>query len=226
MKIIPYGGLACPQTTFEIIMEYYTEKSKLILTEYGRNIQQMVEYAMTIEDRAERQRCVNTIINVMGNLFPHLRDVNDFKHKLWDHLAMMSNYQLDIDYPYDVPKAREHTVPDKLPYPSPTLRNRHYGRFLQQFINVASAYEGPDKIRFITIIANQAKKSYLLWNGESVSDKKILDDLRELSGGKLQFSDDEIKLRDSRELLYSPQKNKNYTKQKSRSNYNYKYKQQ
>ncbi len=208
------------------MMEYYTEKSKLILTEYGRNIQQMVEYAMTIEDRAERQRCVNTIINVMGNLFPHLRDVNDFKHKLWDHLAMMSNYQLDIDYPYDVPKAREHTVPDKLPYPSPTLRNRHYGRFLQQFINVASAYDGPDKIRFITIIANQAKKSYLLWNGESVSDKKILDDLRELSGGKLQFSDDEIKLRDSRELLYSPQKNKNYTKQKSRSNYNYKYKQQ
>ena len=207
-------------------MEYYTEKSKLILTEYGRNIQQMVEYAMTIEDRAERQRCVNTIINVMGNLFPHLRDVNDFKHKLWDHLAMMSNYQLDIDYPYDVPKAREHTVPDKLPYPSPTLRNRHYGRFLQQFINVASAYDGPDKIRFITIIANQAKKSYLLWNGESVSDEKILDDLRELSGGKLQFSDDEIKLRDSRELLYSPQKNKNYTKQKSRSNYNYKYKQQ
>lgn len=207
-------------------MEYYTEKSKLILTEYGRNIQQMVEYAVTIEDRAERQRCVNTIINVMGNLFPHLRDVNDFKHKLWDHLAMMSNYQLDIDYPYDVPKAREHTVPDKLPYPSPTLRNRHYGRFLQQFINVASAYDGPDKIRFITIIANQAKKSYLLWNGESVSDKKILDDLRELSGGKLQFSDDEIKLRDSRELLYSPQKNKNYTKQKSRSNYNYKYKQQ
>lgn len=207
-------------------MEYYTEKSKLILTEYGRNIQQMVEYAMTIEDRAERQRCVNTIINVMGNLFPHLRDVNDFKHKLWDHLAMMSNYQLDIDYPYDVPKAREHTVPDKLPYPSPTLRNRHYGRFLQQFINVASAYDGPDKIRFITIIANQAKKSYLLWNGESVSDKKILDDLRELSGGKLQFSDDEIKLRDSKELLYSPQKNKNYTKQKSRSNYNYKYKQQ
>ena len=207
-------------------MEYYTEKSKLILTEYGRNIQQMVEYAMTIKDRAERQRCVNTIINVMGNLFPHLRDVNDFKHKLWDHLAMMSNYQLDIDYPYDVPKAREHTVPDKLPYPSPTLRNRHYGRFLQQFINVASAYDGPDKIRFITIIANQAKKSYLLWNGESVSDKKILDDLRELSGGKLQFSDDEIKLRDSRELLYSPQKNKNYTKQKSRSNYNYKYKQQ
>lgn len=207
-------------------MEYYTEKSKLILTEYGRNIQQMVEYAMTIEDRAERQRCVNTIINVMGNLFPHLRDVNDFKHKLWDHLAMMSNYQLDIDYPYDVPKAREHTVPDKLPYPSPTLRNRHYGRFLQQFINVASAYDGPDKIRFITIIANQAKKSYLLWNGESVSDKKILDDLRKLSGGKLQFSDDEIKLRDSRELLYSPQKNKNYTKQKSRSNYNYKYKQQ
>lgn len=73
-------------------MEYYTSKNKLILTEYGRNIQQMVEYAMTIEDREERTRCVKTIINIMGNLFPHLRDVNDFKHKLWDHLAMMSNW--------------------------------------------------------------------------------------------------------------------------------------
>ena len=85
-------------------MEYYTNKNKLILTEYGRNIQQMVEYAMTIEDREERTRCANTIINIMGNLFPHLRDVNDFKHKLWDHLAIMSNYQLDIDYPYELVK--------------------------------------------------------------------------------------------------------------------------
>lgn len=200
-------------------MEYYTEKSKLILTEYGRNIQQMVEYAMTIEDKAERQRCVNTIINVMGNLFPHLRDVNDFKHKLWDHLAMMSNYQLDIDYPYDVPKAREHSKPDKLHYPSPILRNRHYGRFLQEFINVAAKYEGPDKQRFITILANQAKKSYLMWNGESVSDKKILDDLRELSGGQLQFSDNDIKLRENRDLLYSQQKNKTYSRQRTKTNY-------
>lgn len=199
-------------------MEYYTQKSKLILTEYGRNIQQMVEYAMTIEDREERKRCVNTIINVMGNLFPHLRDVNDFKHKLWDHLAMMSNYQLDIDYPYDVPKARIKTMPDKLPYPPFKSRNRHYGQWLQKFINVAADYEGKDKIRFITTIANHMKKCYMAWNGESVSDKKILDDLRELSGGKLQFSDDEIKLRDGRDLLHTSPKNKNIGKPRQRMN--------
>ncbi len=203
-------------------MEYYTQNSKLILTEYGRNIQQMVEYAKTIEDRSERQRCVNTIINVMGNLFPHLRDVNDFKHKLWDHLAMMSNYELDIDYPYDTPRAREHSVPDKIPYPDHDLRYRHYGKFLQEFINVVADYNGPDKNRFITILANQAKKSYIIWNGESVSDKKILEDLRTLSGGRLQFSDDDIKLRDARELLYSPQKAKNFTKQKPKTNNKFK----
>ena len=88
-------------------MEYYTNKNKLILTEYGRNIQQMVEYAMTIEDREERTRCAQTIINIMGNLFPHLRDVNDFKHKLWDHLAIMSDYKLDIDYPYELVKTEK-----------------------------------------------------------------------------------------------------------------------
>ena len=97
-------------------MEYYTNKNKLILTEYGRNIQQMVEYAMTIEDREERTRCAQTIINIMGNLFPHLRDVNDFKHKLWDHLAIMSDYKLDIDYPYELVKPEKlESKPEKLP---------------------------------------------------------------------------------------------------------------
>ena len=84
------------------IMQYNTQQKRMPLPEYGRSIQNMVDYALTIQDRAERQRCANTIINIMGNMFPHLRDVPDFKHKLWDHLAIMSGFELDIDYPYEI----------------------------------------------------------------------------------------------------------------------------
>ena len=83
-------------------MQYNTQQKRMPLPEYGRSIQNMVDYALTIQDRAERQRCANTIINIMGNMFPHLRDVPDFKHKLWDHLAIMSGFELDIDYPYEI----------------------------------------------------------------------------------------------------------------------------
>ena len=85
-------------------MQYTSELKRLVLPEYGRNVQQMVDHCMTIEDKAERTRCANTIINIMGNLFPHLRDIEDFKHKLWDHLAIMSDFKLDIDYPYEIVK--------------------------------------------------------------------------------------------------------------------------
>lgn len=167
-------------------MQYYTDKNKLVLTEYGRNIQQMVEYAMTIENRDERTRCVHTIINIMGNLFPHLRDVNDFKHKLWDHLAMMSDYKLDIDYPYEVPKALVFTTPEQVPYPMQEHKyNRHYGKQILDFIEAAKAYEGAERERLALQIANYMKRSYLKWNRDTVEDPKILEDLRVLSGGSL-----------------------------------------
>ena len=96
-------------------MQYTSELKRLVLPEYGRNVQQMVDHCMTIEDKAERTRCANTIINIMGNLFPHLRDIEDFKHKLWDHLAIMSDFKLDIDYPYEIIKKENlHTVPDSV----------------------------------------------------------------------------------------------------------------
>lgn len=97
-------------------MQYTSELKRLVLPEYGRNVQQMVDHCMTIEDKAERTRCANTIINIMGNLFPHLRDIEDFKHKLWDHLAIMSDFKLDIDYPYEIIKKENlHTVPESVP---------------------------------------------------------------------------------------------------------------
>ena len=152
-------------------MQYNTQQKRMPLPEYGRSIQNMVDYALTIQDRAERQRCANTIINIMGNMFPHLRDVPDFKHKLWDHLAIMSGFELDIDYPYEI--IREDNVLIKKACELP---------------------EGNDKRNLTALICNHMKKDYMAWNKDTVDDRKIAEDLYELSGGKLQLTDDIIRL--------------------------------
>ena len=116
-------------------MQYNTQQKRMPLPEYGRSIQNMVDHALTIQDPAERQRCANTIINIMGNMFPHLRDVPDFKHKLWDHLAIMADFKLDIKYPYEIIREENlGTKPDSIPYPSTKMRYRHYGRTLEVLI--------------------------------------------------------------------------------------------
>jgi len=149
-------------------MEYNTQQRVLPLPEYGRSIQNMVDHCLTIEDRAERQRCANTIINIMGNMFPHLRDVPDFKHKLWDHLAIMSDFKLDIDFPYEIIKKDNLiTKPDVIPYPSSKIRYRHYGRTLEKMIKLAADYpEGEEKRQLVTLVANHMKKSFMNWNKE------------------------------------------------------------
>ena len=191
-------------------MEYPTLQGKLIMPEYGRNIQQMVAYALTIENREERTRCVQTIINIMGNLFPYLRDVNDFKHKLWDHVAIMSDFKLDIDYPYDVLKQENlYSKPEPIPYKNSRIRYMHYGRNLEEMIDrVANYPDGETKNELIRLIANQMKKCFMTWNKEVVDDKKIFDDLRELSKGKLDISGDFLKLVEKKEVLQIGKKNK------------------
>lgn len=198
-------------------MEYYTTKNKLILTEYGRNIQQMVEYAMTIEDRDERTRCVKTIINIMGNLFPHLRDVNDFKHKLWDHLAMMSNYQLDIDYPYEVVKPEQlQTPPDKIPYPNRNVKYRHYGNNLPNFVQAACQLEDPEQSeKLVNILANQMKKYFVTWNKDAVEDQKIFEDIEALSNGQLKPNENTLKLKESKEFIAPTKKKQNWNNHKN-----------
>ena len=120
-------------------MKYNTEEQKLALPEYGRNIQNMVDYCLTIQDREERKRCANTIINIMGNMFPHLRDVNDFKHILWDHLAIMADFKLDIDYPYEIVKKENlYKRPPRLVYNRSRIRYRHYGKTLELMIRKAT----------------------------------------------------------------------------------------
>lgn len=175
-------------------------KDDIILTEYGRNIQNMVQLAMQIEDKEERTRCVNSIIDTMGIFFPHLRDVSDFKHKLWDHLAMMSNYKLDIDYPYEVPQAPVQTVPEKVPYPAGKVRYRYYGSFITQLVNAAEKLEGEERERYIGVLANHMKRSYLAWNKDNVEDKTILQDLYDISGGKINLLHSDFQLKSNEDL--------------------------
>lgn len=184
-------------------MEYNTQRKKMQLPEYGRSIQNMVDHALTIEDRAERQRCANTIVKIMGNMFPHLRDVPDFKHKLWDHLAIMSDFKLDIDYPFEVVKPEEFVMhPERIDYPQGKIRYRHYGRFVPDLVKKATVIEDENlKKRLIRLIALQMKKSFVNWNKDGVEDQKIADDMCEYSEGKINLTAEELHLYEQRNLF-------------------------
>ena len=165
-------------------MEYNTQKKKLLLPEYGRNIQKMVDYLLTIEDREERTRAAKTVIDVMGNLYPHLRDVPDFRHKLWDHLAIMSEFKLDIDTPYPLPSlSKLQEKPERLPYSSNHIKYKHYGKLVEKLIDKIKELEDPEQKRaLIVLTANHMKKSFLTWNKDSVEDEQIYNDTNTLCG--------------------------------------------
>lgn len=182
-------------------MEYNTQLKKLVLPEYGRNIQNMVDFCINIADRKERKRCADSIINIMGNMFPHLRDVNDFKHILWDHLAIMSDFKLDIDYPYEIVKKEDlYSKPGKIEYSRPSMEYRHYGKTLEKMVSIATSLEDPkEKEQFIILVATHMKKSYIQWNKE-VEDLKIFIDLYDLSKHKIDIRDSNIKLPEMKDL--------------------------
>ena len=199
-------------------MKYNTQEKNLPLPEYGRAVQKMVDHAVTIEDRAERQRCANTIIAVMDNMFPLLREMPDFKHKLWDHLAVMSDFKLDIDYPYEVVKPEEmHTTPQRLPYPKGAIRYRHYGRCIEEMMKKACEMpEGEERSELLRLIAAQMKKDYVLWNKDSVEDNKIIEDIGEYSAGQIRLTENELNLGVYR--APAQQNNKNKSKNQRRKN--------
>jgi hypothetical protein len=190
--------------------DYNTSRKKLALPEYGRHIHRLVEYLMTIQDRDERNRAVGSLINIMGNLNPHLRDVADFKHKLWDHLAIISDFQLDIDSPYPVPTSAILTEkPRRVPYNQGNIRYKHYGKVIEMMVKKATEMpEGEEKKVLTEALANIMKKQYLNWNREAVNDVNILKDLSELSKGKINLQASELKLSETRDILSKNKVNK------------------
>ena len=198
-------------------MEYNTQRKKMELPEYGRSVQNMVDHALTIDDREERQRCANTIINIMGGMFPHLRDVPDFKHKLWDHLAIMADFKLDIDYPFEIVKKEDLVVkPEQLAYPNAGFRYRHYGRFLEAMVKKAVEIENEEeKLQLINLLAIQMKKDLNNWNKEGIEDQKIVDDLREYSNGTIDLKVEDLRLGESRYNNNSQQRKQNFQRKQN-----------
>lgn len=203
-------------------LEYNTEREHLIIPEYGRHLQKMINYAKTRETKEERNKIAKAIISVMGNLQPHLRDVPDFQHKLWDQLFIMSNFELDADSPYEKPSEEElKSRPEPLKYPQNHPKYRFYGNNIKTMIDVAVSWEeGELKEALTYTIANHMKKCFLNWNKDTVEDAVIFNHLYELSHGKLNLKDSDEDLSDSSSLMRSKSKysNKSSSK-KSKKNY-------
>jgi hypothetical protein len=168
-------------------MEYNTTRGKLILPEYGRNVQNMIAHAMEISDRKERNRAAQAIIEVMGQLNPHLRDVDDFRHKLWTHLFVMSDFNLEVDSPYEIPKAESlQEKPKLMAYPKSKIRYGHYGKYTQEILESAKDITKEDERDYLkNTMANFMKKQFLSHNNDTVENHVIADQLKELSKGDL-----------------------------------------
>lgn len=215
-------------------MEYNTTRGPLILPEYGRNVQNMIAYAMEVADREERNRAAQAIIEVMGQLNPHLRDVDDYRHKLWTHLFVMSDFKLDVDSPYEKPKPEVLAErPDIMEYPKSKIRFGHYGQHTQRILESAKDVTDEKEKEFLkNTMANFMKKQFLAYNNDAVENNVIADQLKELSKGELVLENPD-ELVNTNTLLRSMGlnqnqnqnkwvKNKNKNKNKQNKNKNFK----
>ena len=195
-------------------IEYNSERPKLIIPEYGRHIQKMVDQAIAKETKEERNKVASSIIAVMGNLNPHLRDVTDFQHKLWDQLFIISDFKLDVDSPYPIPKREElQEHPQSLEYPQNFPKYRFYGNNIKRMIDVAIGWEdGEKKDALVITIANHMKKCFLNWNKDTVENDVIFNHLFELSDGKLNLKGSDEILLDTMTILKN---NKSYGAKKT-----------
>jgi hypothetical protein len=198
-------------------IEYNTEREHLIIPEYGRHIQKMVAHATSLKDKEARNKCAKSIISVMGNLNPHLRDVPDFQHKLWDQLFIISDFKLDVESPYPIPSREELAErPEPLDYPQNHPKYRFYGNNIKRMIDVAVSWDDGDmKDGLVLTIANHMKKCFLNWNKDTVEDDVIFKHLLELSDGKIDLQNSGEDLSDSQQLLKSK---KRFSKQSTGKN--------
>ncbi|WP_158977430.1 DUF4290 domain-containing protein [Cellulophaga sp. L1A9] len=203
-------------------LEYNTERPQLIIPEYGRHFQKMVDYAMSIENDEERNKVAQSIISVMGNLQPHFRDVPDFQHKLWDQLFIMSDFKLKVDSPYPI-TTKEMLLerPEPLGYPQNYPKYRFYGNNIKQMIDVAMSWEKGDKRDGLEYaIANHMKKCYLNWNKDTVEDKIIFKHLHELSDGEIDLAVEGEHLTDSGQFLKNRPAKQNSNRSNNKKNTN------
>ncbi len=213
-------------------MEYNTTRKHLEMPEYGRNIQKMILYTVSIEDREKRLKAAQVIVNIMAQMHPKIREQGEYKHKLWDHLFIISNWELDVDGPFPPPsKEVLASRPEQVEYATGKIRYRPYGKNIERVIEKAIAYEeGPAKEAFMKAIANHLKKSYLNWNRDSVNDELIFEHFNEMSDGKLEL-DESFKLNETANILarnkrkkFTGKKDSNYKKDNNYKNRNRKNK--
>ncbi len=214
------------QTNFVSIenLEYNTQRGTMLIAEYGRNVQKMVEMTIKIEDREKRTMAAQNIVNVMALLNPQVREVADFKNKLWDHLFIISDFRLDVDSPYPIPeKTAIKARPKPLKYPMSEIRYKYYGKVMEGMIrHIANMEDSPEKVQITQNLANFMKMSYLTWNKDTVDDSTIFNHLGEISKGSIKV-DDTIKLNHTAEILAMNKEKmlrENAARNKGRSNLN------
>lgn len=170
-------------------LDYNTQREKLILPEYGREVQSIIDYAVALPTRAERQRCANAIIAIMERMMPQTQNTPDHKHKLWDHLALMSGFKLDIDYPYDISEAKKMMArPNPMPYPMKRIPVRHYGNMMFEIFDILKSMPaGAERDELARLAANQMKRDLFQWGHGSSDDEKVVSDIAAYTGGKIQL---------------------------------------
>lgn len=190
-------------------MEYNSSRPRLIIPEYGRNVQKMVDFLTTIEDREKRNTQARNLIEIIGNLNPQIRDNPDFKQKLWDHMFIMSDFRLDVDSPYEMPeKETLNEKPETVPYPQSSRKYRQYGHVIKDMVKyVATLEPGDYKKRLVKAVANHMKKTYLIWNKDTVEDDVIFNEMMDLAGGKINV--DDIELSNKEDLVRFTKRNTN-----------------
>ena len=184
-------------------MEYNTSRNMLLLPEYGRNVQNMIAHAIEIEDSVERNNAAKAIIEVMGQLNPHLRDVDDYRHKLWAHLFIMSDFKLDVESPYEIPTEEDlQGKPDQMPYPKGKIKFGHFGQYTQKILDTVSEMKDENEIKYMThAMGNFMKKQYLIHNNTSVDNNLIAKQLKEMSSDILDMQDPDENLVSTNQLL-------------------------
>ena len=197
--------------------DYNTQRKRMALPEYGRNVLKMIEHVKTIKDPEERNQAARTIIQIMGNLNPNLREVTDFRHKLWDHIMIIADFDLDVDSPYPAPDRKKlNSKPNKVPYHNGEIKYSHYGCIIPAMIEAAAKMkDGEEKDYLTSLILNQMKKDYVTWNKSTVADEVIIRDLIEISGNRLKVPEN-YKMPDVRDLIAQP-KGKTQGKHQGRS---------